>query len=52
MLKVGTPLNFVCLAVVMISIMTYGQPLFDINEFPNWALEANGVNDTNLCGYT
>jgi len=51
MLKVGTPMNFACLVIVMASIMTYGQPMYDLSEFPDWAAEASNVNQTDLCGY-
>ncbi len=51
MVKVGTVLNVICLAVVMLAINTYGYAMFDLDEFPEWAASPSLGNDTNLCSY-
>ena len=51
MIKLGTVLNFACLAVVMGSIMSYGYLMYDLGEFPEWAQEGDVGNGTDVCGY-
>ena len=36
MMKIGLVMNVVCFAVTLLGTFTYGIPLFDLNEFPNY----------------
>ena len=37
MMRVGVVMNIVCVIVNMVAINTYGVPMFDLNQFPEWA---------------
>ncbi|XP_031721511.1 solute carrier family 13 member 4 isoform X2 [Anarrhichthys ocellatus] len=41
MVKAGFGVNLIGVAVVMLAITTWGVPLFDLNEFPAWAVARN-----------
>ncbi|KAM4615595.1 solute carrier family 13 member 4 [Polymixia lowei] len=41
MVKAGFGVNLIGVAVVMLAITTWGVPLFNLNEFPTWALARN-----------
>lgn len=40
-MKAGFGVNLIGVAVVMLAITTWGVPLFNLNEFPAWALTQN-----------
>ena len=37
MAKVGAPLILICMAIVILSTMSYGRVIFDLGTFPDWA---------------
>lgn len=39
--KAGFGVNLIGVAVVMLAITTWGVPLFNLTEFPAWAVAAN-----------
>lgn len=39
--KAGFGVNLIGVAVVMLAITTWGSPLFNLNEFPAWAVARN-----------
>ena len=39
MAKVGGALTLICMAIVILSIMSYGYAMFDLGTFPQWANE-------------
>uniref|UniRef100_A0A8C2ZLK9 Solute carrier family 13 member 4 n=1 Tax=Cyclopterus lumpus TaxID=8103 RepID=A0A8C2ZLK9_CYCLU len=41
MVKAGFGVNLIGVAVVMLAITTWGVPLFNLNEFPAWAVARN-----------
>uniref|UniRef100_A0A672NX82 Solute carrier family 13 member 4-like n=1 Tax=Sinocyclocheilus grahami TaxID=75366 RepID=A0A672NX82_SINGR len=41
MVKAGFGVNLIGVFVVMLAIMTWGEPLFHLSEFPTWALMRN-----------
>ncbi|XP_035502136.2 solute carrier family 13 member 4 [Scophthalmus maximus] len=41
MVKAGFGVNLIGVAVVMLAITTWGVPLFDLTEFPAWAVARN-----------
>uniref|UniRef100_A0AAQ4S1W3 Solute carrier family 13 member 4 n=1 Tax=Gasterosteus aculeatus aculeatus TaxID=481459 RepID=A0AAQ4S1W3_GASAC len=41
MVKAGFGVNLIGVAVVMLAITTWGAPLFNLNEFPAWAVARN-----------
>ncbi|KAL4641030.1 solute carrier family 13 member 4 [Arapaima gigas] len=41
MVKAGFGVNLIGVMVVMLAIMTWGVPLFQLNEFPDWAIVKN-----------
>uniref|UniRef100_A0A673G146 Solute carrier family 13 member 4 n=1 Tax=Sinocyclocheilus rhinocerous TaxID=307959 RepID=A0A673G146_9TELE len=41
MVKAGFGVNLIGVFVVMLAIMTWGEPLFHLSEFPTWALMPN-----------
>ncbi|XP_069048110.1 solute carrier family 13 member 4 [Lepisosteus oculatus] len=41
MVKAGFGVNLIGVAVVMLAIMTWGEPLFQLSEFPDWAVLRN-----------
>ncbi|XP_013873898.1 solute carrier family 13 member 4 [Austrofundulus limnaeus] len=41
MVKAGFGVNLIGVAVVMVAITTWGVPLFDLTEFPAWAMARN-----------
>ncbi|XP_063761288.1 LOW QUALITY PROTEIN: solute carrier family 13 member 4-like [Eleginops maclovinus] len=41
MVKAGFGVNLIGVAVVMLAITTWGVPLFNLNEFPDWAVARN-----------
>uniref|UniRef100_A0A3Q2XTV9 Solute carrier family 13 member 4 n=1 Tax=Hippocampus comes TaxID=109280 RepID=A0A3Q2XTV9_HIPCM len=41
MVKAGFGVNLIGVAVVMLAITTWGVPLFNLTEFPAWAVAAN-----------
>ncbi|XP_037616047.1 solute carrier family 13 member 4 isoform X1 [Sebastes umbrosus] len=41
MVKAGFGVNLIGVAVVMLAISTWGVPLFNLNEFPVWAVTRN-----------
>ncbi|XP_052439266.1 solute carrier family 13 member 4-like [Carassius gibelio] len=41
MVKAGFGVNLIGVFVVMLAIMTWGEPLFNLSEFPTWALMRN-----------
>ncbi|XP_076153321.1 solute carrier family 13 member 4 [Alosa pseudoharengus] len=41
MVKAGFGVNLIGILVVMLAIMTWGVPLFQLNEFPIWAVMRN-----------
>ncbi|XP_031438718.1 solute carrier family 13 member 4 [Clupea harengus] len=41
MVKAGFGVNLIGILVVMLAIMTWGVPLFQLNEFPQWAVMRN-----------
>ncbi|XP_066561013.1 solute carrier family 13 member 4 [Amia ocellicauda] len=41
MVKAGFGVNLIGVVVVMLAIMTWGVPLFQLSEFPDWALQRN-----------
>ncbi|MED6234140.1 hypothetical protein ATANTOWER_023074 [Ataeniobius toweri] len=41
MVKVGFGVNLIGVAVVMLAITTWGVPLFNLTEFPSWAVARN-----------
>ncbi|MBN3326664.1 S13A4 protein, partial [Atractosteus spatula] len=41
MVKAGFGVNLIGVAVVMVAIMTWGEPLFQLSEFPDWAVLRN-----------
>ncbi|XP_076006778.1 solute carrier family 13 member 4 [Genypterus blacodes] len=43
MVKAGFGVNLIGVAVVMLAITTWGVPLFNLNEFPVWALARNAT---------
>ncbi|XP_059091430.1 Na(+)/citrate cotransporter-like isoform X2 [Tigriopus californicus] len=49
MVKVGFVMNVLCLIVIHVCINTYGTILFDLDEFPDWALSGSMYNTTNMC---
>lgn len=49
MMKLGAIANLLCLGAVTLCVNTYGIPLFDLKEFPDWA--QGQANATNPCGY-
>ncbi len=49
MMKLGSVGTLLCLGVLTLCINTYGVPLFDLREFPDWA--TSSINATNVCGY-
>lgn len=49
MVKVGFVMNVLCLLVIHVCINTYGTILFDLDEFPDWALSGSMSNTTDIC---
>ena len=47
MIKVGFVMNIVCLTVTLGATYSYGMPLFDLGEYPDWA-----GNSTNTAKYS
>ena len=48
MMKVGLPLNLICILTTNIAINTYGSALFGFADFPEWAAqEAEKLSVTN-----
>ncbi|XP_057710196.1 solute carrier family 13 member 4 isoform X2 [Corythoichthys intestinalis] len=43
MVKAGFGVNLIGVAVVMLAITTWGVPLFNLTEFPAWAVAANST---------
>uniref|UniRef100_A0A3Q0SNG3 Solute carrier family 13 member 4 n=1 Tax=Amphilophus citrinellus TaxID=61819 RepID=A0A3Q0SNG3_AMPCI len=43
MVKAGFGVNLIGVAVVMLAITTWGVPLFNLTEFPVWAVARNGT---------
>ncbi|XP_038833547.1 solute carrier family 13 member 4-like [Salvelinus namaycush] len=41
MVKAGFGVNLIGVLVVMLAIMTWGVPLFNLTEFPEWAIDRN-----------
>ncbi|XP_061107318.1 solute carrier family 13 member 4 [Conger conger] len=41
MVKAGFGVNLIGILVVMLAIMTWGVPLFQLTEFPDWAISRN-----------
>ncbi|XP_061896310.1 solute carrier family 13 member 4-like [Entelurus aequoreus] len=41
MVKAGFGVNLIGVAVVMLAITTWGVPLFNLTEFPAWAVAGN-----------
>ncbi|XP_034081814.1 solute carrier family 13 member 4 isoform X1 [Gymnodraco acuticeps] len=41
MVKAGFGVNLIGVVVVMLAISTWGVPLFNLNEFPDWAVARN-----------
>ncbi|XP_056281207.1 solute carrier family 13 member 4 isoform X1 [Pseudoliparis swirei] len=41
MVKAGFGVNLIGVAVVMLAVTTWGVPLFNLNEFPDWAVARN-----------
>uniref|UniRef100_A0A674A7T5 Solute carrier family 13 member 4 n=1 Tax=Salmo trutta TaxID=8032 RepID=A0A674A7T5_SALTR len=41
MVKAGFGVNLIGVLVVMLAIMTWGVPLFNLTEFPDWAIARN-----------
>ncbi|KAG7234706.1 hypothetical protein INR49_004112 [Caranx melampygus] len=41
MVKAGFGVNLIGVAVVMLAITTWGEPLFNLSEFPAWAVARN-----------
>ncbi|MEQ2184445.1 hypothetical protein GOODEAATRI_008090 [Goodea atripinnis] len=41
MVKAGFGVNLIGVAVVMLAITTWGVPLFNLTEFPSWAVARN-----------
>ena len=39
--KAGFGVNLIGVAVVMLAITTWGVPLFNLTEFPAWAVDRN-----------
>ena len=39
--KAGFGVNLIGVLVVMLAILTWGVPLFDLTEFPTWAVMRN-----------
>lgn len=39
--KAGFGVNLIGVAVVMLAITTWGEPLFNLSEFPAWAVARN-----------
>ena len=37
MMRVGAVMNFLCLAVNMLAINSYGIPMFELDQYPDWA---------------
>ncbi|XP_064199400.1 solute carrier family 13 member 4 isoform X3 [Anguilla rostrata] len=44
MVKAGFGVNLIGVLVVMLAIMTWGVPLFQLTEFPVWAITSNVTN--------
>ncbi len=49
MVKVGFLLNVVCIGITAFAINTFGVPMFDLNNFPDWAQTTHGLNQSDLC---
>ncbi|XP_055046817.1 solute carrier family 13 member 4 isoform X2 [Misgurnus anguillicaudatus] len=45
MVKAGFGVNLIGVFVVMLAIMTWGEPLFNLSEFPTWAMMRNVTGD-------
>lgn len=41
MLGIGLVLNVVCIGTLFLCLHSYGVPLFDLNQFPDWAASGN-----------
>ncbi|NWI13671.1 S13A1 protein, partial [Crypturellus soui] len=48
MVKAGLGINIISVAVVMLGIMTWIVPLFDLHTYPSWAPIISSANNTGL----
>ncbi|KAM6137152.1 LOW QUALITY PROTEIN: solute carrier family 13 member 1 [Pterocles gutturalis] len=48
MVKAGLGINIIGVAVVMLAIMTWIVPIFDLYTYPNWAPNITSINSTGL----
>ncbi|XP_028660974.1 solute carrier family 13 member 4 [Erpetoichthys calabaricus] len=46
MVKAGFGVNLIGVVVVMLAIMTWGEPLFQLSEFPDWAMTLNATDSS------
>jgi len=48
MIKVGTLLNFLCVAVTAILLPAIGVPAYDLNTYPDWAKTSDWYASQNV----